>query len=295
MRGQVRRDRPAPASSGGVVADGARDVLAGAGGATAERSPKALLRSLAAARSPPPPSRGLVHDAAEPGPAVAGQRRRQRPAVGRVGLVGLGEAGALHLLRGLGDPHLLVAVDLRERVVELVDRVVRVLDLRRGAPALRRPLLEQPERVAVAVVEVAQLALLEGRGQRDRGGPRRQPAPYGDGGDRRGVLGLLGRQVDPSPPTRGRAALRVGQRPDAASSSATPTPPTTARPTRTSRTRLAARTSSVSCACRSALSAMPSPPTAPPRPHRSWSCGGTARCCAGELGGLDHPACRRCP
>ena len=85
---------------------------------------------------------------------VAGQRGGEGAGVGLVVGVRLGEAGPLHLLGGLGDLHGLVAVDLGQGVVERVGRVVRVEDLLRRAPALRRPLLEQPERVAVAGLEV---------------------------------------------------------------------------------------------------------------------------------------------
>ena len=46
-----------------------------------------------------------------------------------------------------------------ERTVERGRRVARRQDLGRGAPALRRPLLEQAERVAIAVRKVVQLAI----------------------------------------------------------------------------------------------------------------------------------------
>jgi hypothetical protein len=81
-----------------------------------------------------------------------------------VAAVGLGEGGALHRLRGDRDLHVLVALDLDEAVVERVGRVHRVEDLLLGAPALRRSLLEQPERVAVAVLEITQAGLLLGGG-----------------------------------------------------------------------------------------------------------------------------------
>ena len=118
---------------------------------------------------------------------VAAQRRRQRAGVGLVVGVRVGEAGALHLLRGLGDLQLLVAVDLRQRVVERVGRVHRVADLVHGAPALRGPLLEEPRRVAVAAAEVAQAGLLVRRGQGDRRRPGGQAALDGDRGDQPGV------------------------------------------------------------------------------------------------------------
>ena len=74
----------------------------------------------------------------QPAGAVAGEHRRERAGVGGVVLVGLGEAGALHPLRRLGDPQLLVVGDLRQRVVERVGRVVRVLHLRRRCPSPAR-------------------------------------------------------------------------------------------------------------------------------------------------------------
>ena len=111
--------------------------------------------------------------------------------------VRLGEAGALHLLRGLGDPHRLVAVDLRQRVVERVGRVVRVAG---SAPRVPQPCdgrcWNSPSESRSPWSRLRSLRLLVRRGQRDRGGPRRQPAADGDGRDQRGVLGLLGRQVD---------------------------------------------------------------------------------------------------
>src|SRR4029450_9888172 len=57
--------------------------------------------------------------------------------------------------------------------------------------ALGGPLREQPARVPVAVVEVAEVGLLVRRGQRDRDGTGRQAAAYRDTGDDRGVPGLL--------------------------------------------------------------------------------------------------------
>ena len=46
-------------------------------------------------------------------------------------------------------------------------RAHRIEELLDGAPARARSLLEEAERVAVAVVEVAQARLLHGRGERD--------------------------------------------------------------------------------------------------------------------------------
>ena len=80
----------------------------------------------------------VVEHAAEGVPRVAGQRGGEHPGVGLVVGVRLGEAGALHLLRRLGDPHRLVAVDLGQRVVERVGRVVRVEDLLAACPSPAR-------------------------------------------------------------------------------------------------------------------------------------------------------------
>ena len=77
--------------------------------------------------------------------------------------VRLGEAGALDGLGGLGDRQVLVAGDLDQVVVERAGRVHRVLHLLGRAPALRRALLEQAERVAVAVLDVDELRLLQSR------------------------------------------------------------------------------------------------------------------------------------
>src|SRR4051794_9729853 len=81
---------------------------------------------------------------------------------------------------------------LDEVVVELPGGIDRILDLRLCSPAGRRALLEQPERVPVAVVEVAQPRLLLGGRQRDHDGALGQPPVASHLGDRRGVRDLLG-------------------------------------------------------------------------------------------------------
>ena len=90
---------------------------------------------------------------------VAGQRRGQARARALVLGVRLGEGAALDRLRGLGDRQVAVAVDLDQGVVERVGRVDRV---HAPAPSVPQPCdgrcWNRPERVAVAVVEVAQLA-----------------------------------------------------------------------------------------------------------------------------------------
>ena len=60
-----------------------------------------------------------------------------------------------------------------------------------ASPALRRPLLEQPERVTVAVVDVEQVGFLLGRGQRHQPGTRWRALLGRHPDDRRGVLPLF--------------------------------------------------------------------------------------------------------
>lgn len=81
-----------------------------------------------------------------------------------------GVGAALDLLGDQGDLHVGVAVDLDQRVVERVGRIDGVLHLLGAAPALGGALLEQTERVPVAVREIAQVGLLQGGGQGDGGG-----------------------------------------------------------------------------------------------------------------------------
>src|SRR5439155_13488105 len=94
----------------------------------------------------------------------AGQRGRRVPGEGggeqggvRLVLgVRLGITAALHTLRGDREGECRVVVHLGQVLVELARRVRRVQDLLPGAPALRGPLLEQAERIPVAVLDVAQ-------------------------------------------------------------------------------------------------------------------------------------------
>ena len=112
--------------------------------------------------------------------------------------VGLRVRRALDALGGIGDIQRLVPGDLDERIVERIAGVVRVHHLRRGAPALGRPLLEQPAGVGtglVAMADVAQFGFLHGGGQRDAGGPGRKSPPDRDGGDEGSVGRLVGGEV----------------------------------------------------------------------------------------------------
>ncbi len=104
-------------------------------------------------------------------------------------------AAALHALRGDRERQLRVVLHLDQVVVEDPRRVGRVHDLLLGAPALRGPLLEQAQRVPVAMLDVAQRGLLE-RGRQGYGHrPLGQVPPGADGGDRRRVHGLLRREL----------------------------------------------------------------------------------------------------
>ncbi len=136
---------------------------------------------------------GVLEGAHHSAVGLPGQHRRGHPGLGLVLGVRLTGRRPLHLLRGLRDVHRPVALDLLQGVVELVRRVLGVEDLLGRAPALRRPLLEQPERVAVAELHVAHLRLLHGGRDRDGRGPRRHPALHRDGGDGGGVARLVGR------------------------------------------------------------------------------------------------------
>ena len=75
---------------------------------------------------------GVTHEKAAV--ELAGEGRRQGASVGLVDRVRLGEAGALHRLRGHGDRHRLVAGDPVEGVVEGVGGVHRVEDLLVASP-----------------------------------------------------------------------------------------------------------------------------------------------------------------
>ena len=77
------------------------------------------------------------------------------------------------------------------RVEEPGRRVAGVEDLGPGSPSLRRPLLEQAERVAVAVGHVVELRLLERGGEHDRDRVVGHAEPLGDGRDRRRVRRLV--------------------------------------------------------------------------------------------------------
>src|SRR5262245_22861046 len=135
--------------------------------------------------------RADVDPAAEPGGDLARGRLRDCPRLQLPLRVRVRRAAALHALRRRRDRQRLPAGNPRQASVEGARRVVRGQDLGRRAPALGRPLLEQPQRVPVAVIEVVELRLLERRGQRDRHRVVGHPQALADGGDRRRVRGLL--------------------------------------------------------------------------------------------------------
>src|SRR3984885_5571352 len=95
----------------------------------------------------------------------------QRPGL-RVLLVRVAVGALLHGLRGLVDRDRRVVGYLRERAEERLGRVRGILELGGAAPSLRRPLLEDADRVPVAVGQVLQLGLLA----RGRVGDGQRPA-----------------------------------------------------------------------------------------------------------------------
>src|SRR5699024_7181208 len=64
-----------------------------------------------------------------------------------------------------------------------------------AAPALARALLEEAHGVAVAVGEIAQLRLLDRRGDGDAAGPCGQVTPHPERDDGAGVVHLVGREA----------------------------------------------------------------------------------------------------
>src|SRR6185437_1536588 len=119
---------------------------------------------------------------AEPAPHLAslpaGETGRHDLALAFVLAVRRAVGAALDVLRRLVDRQLLVAGDRDQCPEEAGGRVDRVEQLLSGAPALGWPLLEDADRVAVAVGQVLQVGLLErGRvGDRDRAHRQAVPA-----------------------------------------------------------------------------------------------------------------------
>ena len=120
----------------------------------------------------------------------------------------------LHALRGHGHGQVGVAGHPVQRVVEGVGGVDRIEDLLRRAPALRRSLLEEPERVAVAAVQVVELRLLERGRVGDLQRPLGQLPPGGDRGDRGGDLRLLEIEIQGAVRCGDQAVFTHRERPD---------------------------------------------------------------------------------
>src|SRR5690606_40335066 len=108
---------------------------------------------------------------------------QDRRGEGLVLVVALRERRALHSLRGVAGPHRFPARNGHQHVVELVHGVFDVGHLLARAPAHRGAHLEHAERVAITVVEVAQVRLGLTRLDGDLPGPRDQLALLADGDD----------------------------------------------------------------------------------------------------------------
>src|SRR5215472_792977 len=126
------------------------------------------------ARAVPAPD-GVRPPAAEP----YGQVRTLR----RVLLVGEPVGAVLHGLRGLVNAQPLVMGNCGERDEEPHAGIDRVEQLAPRAPALRRPLLEDADRVSVAVPEVLQVRLLQSGRVGDGDGALWHRPPGRDAGD----------------------------------------------------------------------------------------------------------------
>src|SRR5690606_2244256 len=105
------------------------------------------------------------------------------------------ECRTLDRLGGVTRPDLLPVRHALQHVVELVDRVLGVGDLLGRAPAHRRPHLEDAQRVAVAVVDVAQAGLGHPRLDGDLPGARAELAFLADRDDLLHGAALLGVQL----------------------------------------------------------------------------------------------------
>ena len=123
--------------------------------------------------------------------------------------IGAAVGAVLHELGRLRDLECPPGGDLLQMRIERVGGVRRVDQLGRGAPALARPLLKDADRVTVAIVDVVELGLLQGRSQRDRDRVVGESAALGHGGDGRSVSGLLRVEVDGCLPGAQRARRRL--------------------------------------------------------------------------------------
>ena len=209
-----------------------------------------------------------------PAGAVAGEHGGQRARVVGVVLVGLREARTLHPLRRVGDPHPLVVVHLRERVVEGVDRVIGVANLRRcpipGRDAAGTARASRGRHGSRLRILLSWYAVASAIDTAVAGSPRRTP--------------IAAISVAFSACSVYRSTVRAPARLQPSGSGNGPDPRQKARPTpitttSTTRTDEAPdRTRRGQLLCRAALSAMPSPGQGRPRPAPSPSCGETGRC-----------------
>src|SRR5829696_4389769 len=104
---------------------------------------------------------------------VPGQRAGQYAGVSLMITIGIRIAAVLDPLGHRGDVRRFPVLDLDQRVVELVGGVVGIEQLLAATPALGWSLLEQADRIEVAVVQVPDTGLLVDRGHGDGGGPGR--------------------------------------------------------------------------------------------------------------------------
>ncbi len=149
--------------------------------------------------------RRRVESAREPGGDLAGQHACEGAGLGLPARVRRWRAASLYALCRVVDRAIGPGRDVDQRAVERGGRVARVDELCRAAPALRRPLLEQPDGVAVAAGKVLEAGLLQRRSQRDRDGVIGQAHALADRRDGRGVGRLRHRQLVAARRNRRRA------------------------------------------------------------------------------------------
>src|SRR5829696_2145630 len=129
--------------------------------------------------------------AAEPGRRLTAERAGEDPGVGFMIAVSLRISAELDFLSHVVDVCGFPVVDLDQGVVELSRRIVRIHQLFLGAPALRGALLEETNRVAIAIVKIANARFLIGRGKGDGGSTGWQTAAHRYASDDRGEMGLV--------------------------------------------------------------------------------------------------------
>ncbi len=110
--------------------------------------------------------------------------------------IGIRIAAVLDPLCHRGDVRCFPVVDLDQRVVELFGGVVGIEQLLAATPALGWSLLEQADRIEVAVVKVPDAGFLVDRGHGDGGSPGRKAALHRRPHDDRRVVRLLQIECD---------------------------------------------------------------------------------------------------